>query len=183
MSIRVEAYLAAGVASGVADHAGHLRDVLEAGGDLVLTRAAWRATGTTGSEPVGTWSVPADEVLVAIGDDDPPMPVHASWRAIRLEMGPYAVEGELPTLPGYDPGRALVRPSGEFVLLRDVRMGWLRAVGSGLTPVGQVAVVNRYAVERVEADLMLGFYFPGATLGTTPHTDAGGGAGLPVLST
>jgi hypothetical protein len=182
MSIRVEAYLVAGVVSGVTDRAGHLRDVLEADGGLVLTRASWRAVGTTGSEPVGTWSAPADEILVAIGDDDPPMPVHASWHAIRLEMGPYAVEGELPTLPGYDPGRALVRPSGEFVLLRDVRMGWLPVADSALTPVGTVAVVNRYAVEHVVADLMLGFYFPGATLGPRPRADASGGLGLPILT-
>ncbi len=31
-------------------------------------------------------------------------------------------------------------------------------------PVGAHALVNRYVVEEVEADLMLGFYFPGATM-------------------
>ena len=35
--------------------------------------------------------------------------------AISLVVGPYIVAGELPTLPGFDPGRALTRPSGEFV--------------------------------------------------------------------
>ena len=30
--------------------------------------------------------------------------------------------------------------------------------------IGHVVLVNRYAVERVSADLMLGFYFPGAAL-------------------
>ena len=30
--------------------------------------------------------------------------------------------------------------------------------------VAGLALLNRYAVERVEADLMLGFYFPGAAL-------------------
>jgi hypothetical protein len=64
-------------------------------------------------------------------------------------------------MPGFDPGRALTRPTGEFVLLRDVRLELIDRpdVGSVAMPHG---FVNRYTVERVEADLMLGFFFPGA---------------------
>ncbi|MEO5884859.1 MAG: hypothetical protein ABIQ58_05020 [Candidatus Limnocylindrales bacterium] len=163
MSIHIEVFMAEGVASGQVAGAGHLREVLEVGGNLLLERATWRATGATGPGPVGPIAIAIDDILVAIGDDDPTIPVHASWHAIRLEMGPYVVEGELPTLPGYDPGRALTRPTGEFLLLRDVRLGWVGGDGAS-SLVGHTALVNRYCVERVSADLMLGFYFPGAEL-------------------
>lgn len=183
MPIQVEVYLASGVASGIVDREDHLRDALEGGGELPLRRAAWRAIGDSDLRPVDAWSVPVDDVLIAVGDDEPPTPVHASWHQVRLEMGPYVVEGELPTQPGYDPGRALVRPSGEFVLLRDVRLGWLGAPNGDVAPLGPVAVVNRYGVERVDADIMLGFYFPGAVLGDAASRSASAPpAGLPILT-
>lgn len=183
MPIQVDVYLATGVASGVVDPGEHLRDLLESGGDLQLRRAAWRVIGDAHLRPVDAWSVPADDVLVAVGDDEPPMPVHASWHPVRLEMGPYVVEGELPTQPGYDPGRALVRPSGEFVVLRDVRLGWLGASTAALAPLGPVAVVNRYGVERVDSDIMLGFFFPGAVLGdAASRGTALSPDGLPILT-
>ena len=62
-----------------------------------------------------------------VSDDDPFIAAHAAWHAIELEVGPYTVSGDLPTLPGFDPGRALTRPSGEFVMLRDVRLGLVAA--------------------------------------------------------
>ena len=49
-------------------------------------------------------------------------PVHAQWHTIELDAGPYRVIGEMPTMPGFDPGRALARPTGEFVFLRDARI-------------------------------------------------------------
>ncbi len=72
----------------------------------------------------------------------------------------------MPTLPGFDPGRALTRPSGEFVLLRDVSVGRRTATGTATPPipVGRHALVNRYGVESVACDLMLGFFFPGAEM-------------------
>lgn len=175
MPIHVDVFIPAGMASGQVARGGHLRDVLEGGGLLALERASWQPTTDTKPRLVGELTIPIDDILVAFGDDEPTMPVHASWHAIRLEMGPYLVEGELPTLPGYDPGRALTRPNGEFLLLRDVRLGWLGGA-VGTSPVGHVAHVNRYGVERVTADLMLGFYFPGAALG---ELDAQGGSAPP----
>ena len=66
-------------------------------------------------------------------------------------------------MPGFDPGRALARPTGEFVLLRDVRIALLDDADG--PAVGQPsAFVNRYVVDRVAADLMLGFFFPGAEM-------------------
>jgi hypothetical protein len=163
MPIRVDAYITGGIASGMLAQSGHLRDALEGGWPLVLERASWQALGEMTSRPVGEVNIPVDDVLIAVADEDPVIPVHASWHPIRLEVGPYRVEGELPTLPGYDPGRALTRPTGEFVMLRDVRLAKLEDPGPG-TVIGHHALVNRYGVERVAADLMLGFFFPGARM-------------------
>jgi hypothetical protein len=80
----------------------------------------------------------------------------------------------MPTMPGFDPGRALARPTGEFVQLRDVQIGLVDANEAGMTR--PMALANRYVVDRVEADLMLGFFFPGATMVTVtePHALAAG---------
>ena len=43
-----------------------------------------------------------------------PTPVHATWHALRLVVGPFHLTAELPTLPGYDPGRSLTRPGFAF---------------------------------------------------------------------
>jgi hypothetical protein len=66
-------------------------------------------------------------------------------------------------MPGFDPGRALTRPTGSFVVLRDMRM---RRMGrSAWAPLAVTeALVNRYVVELVEAELPLEFLFPGATM-------------------
>jgi hypothetical protein len=84
---------------------------------------------------------------------------------VLLDAGPYLLEGELATMPGFDPGRSLARPSGEFVLLRDVRLSIRDRPEAGVS-LGDHALVNRYAVERIRADLMLGFFFPGAAVGS-----------------
>jgi len=164
MPIRVDAYMAEGIARGVLARAGSLREVLEHERVLTIDRVKWYPLeGHPG--PTSGMSIPIDDVLIAVGDDDPTTPVHASWHGIRLEVGPYLVEGEMPTLPGFDPGRALTRPTGEFVLLRDVRIGRRTApADEPLTPVGHHALINRYDVESVACDLMLGFFFPGAEI-------------------
>ena len=90
-----------------------------------------------------------------------PAPVHASWHELALAIGPYLVEGLLPTLRGLDPGRALARPGGTFVLLGSARVSLAvdPAAGGVEHP---FAWVNRDTVESVEADLDLGVFFPGA---------------------
>lgn len=164
MPIRVDAYIAGGMASGVLARTGHLREILDGSPSLDLERATWRALDDATPRPAGDVSIAVDDVLVALGDDDPSIPVHAAWHEIDLEVGPYRVLGEMPTMPGFDPGRALTRPTGEFVLLRDVRIG-LAGDEEPPVPIGHHALVNRYGVERVQADLMLGFFFPGAAVG------------------
>jgi hypothetical protein len=73
-------------------------------------------------------------------------------------------------MPGFDPGRALTRPTGSFVLLRDVAIRLLDQDDAGESNHGH-ALVNRYNVDAVEADIMLGFFFPGARMmGEPPVT-------------
>jgi hypothetical protein len=171
MAIRVDAYMSGGMASGTLARPGSLRDALEEGGALTLDGTAWQAIDDPAALPAGSMTIPSDDVLVAIGDEDPGIPVHAAWHHIHVESGPYVVEGDLATLPGFDPGRALTRPSGEFLLLRDVRLSYLERPEAGVA-VGDHALINRYAVERIRSDLLLGFFFPGATV--DPIGSAGG---------
>lgn len=169
MDVQVDAYTVGGMAHGTVTGAGHLRDILEQSGELALHGVRWLPLGASEAQPAGDLTIAIDDVLVAVADGESAVPVHASWHALRIEVGPYVVEGELPTLPGYDPDRALARPNGEFVLIRDPRLG--RADGP-LGPIGREALVNRYSVERVEADIMLGFFFPGASMPDTSETEA-----------
>jgi hypothetical protein len=74
-------------------------------------------------------------------------------------------------LPGFDPGRALTRPSGEFLLLRDIRLSVRERPEAGVA-LGDHALINRYTVDRIRADLQLGFFFPGAAV--DPIGTAGG---------
>ena len=163
MPIHVDAYTSKGMARGILGRPGTLREALEAGGMLSLDRAAWLGFGGTAASAPGSMAIPTDDVLVAVADDDAGVSVHAAWHHIELQAGPYAIEGDLATLPGFDPGRAITRPSGGFLLLRDVRVS-VRDLPEAGVGVGDHALVNRYAVERIRADLMLGFFFPGATV-------------------
>lgn len=167
MPIRVDAYLTGGMARGMLARPGHLRDTLEAGPSLDLQRVSWLGIADAQPRTIDDVSIPVDDVLIAVADDDPTIPVHAAWHRIELDVGPYRLEGELPTLPGFDPGRALTRPTGEFVMLRDVRLARRDHPGQA-SPIGGHALVNRYNVDRVTADLMLGFFFPGAVIDGLP---------------
>ena len=171
MAIRVDAYTSGGMATGTLARPGALREALEVGGALPLDGAAWQGLDDPAARPAGSMSIPSDDILIAVGDDDPAGPVHAAWHRIHIEAGPYVLEGELPTLPGFDPGRALLRPSGEFLMLRDIRLS-VRARPEAGVALGDHALINRYTVDRVRADLQLGFFFPGAVV--DPIGTAGG---------
>ena len=166
MPIRVDAYTNSGMAGGWLLEAIHLREALERGQALELNRVTWQQIDDLAPSSHPTVALDPDDLVVVVGDDDHVLPVHAVWHPVGLEAGVYRIDGEMPTMPGFDPGRALTRPTGEFVLLRDVRLELL-----GRPELGSVAVphafVNRYAVERVEAELMLGFFFPGAVVDTS----------------
>jgi hypothetical protein len=169
MPIAVDAYTLGGVASGVSPRAGHLREVLELEGRLVLEQVQWRPLDGSAPQALREVAIPIDDILIAVSGEDDTLPVHAQWHAIRVELGPYVVEGEMPTMPGFDPGRALTRPTGEFVQLRDVRLGERLAgvAAPAERRIGDHALINRYVVESVAADLMLGFFFPGAEMVST----------------
>jgi hypothetical protein len=171
MAIRVDAYTRWGMASGTLALAGTLLEALEAGGTLPLERVAWQGLDNAAPQSTDTMTIPADDVLLAVADDDPGIPVHAAWHRIHVESGPYTIEGELATMPGFDPGRALTRPSGEFLMLRDIRLSLSAKPEAGVS-LGDHALINRYTVERIRAELMLGFFFPGATV--DPIGTAGG---------
>jgi hypothetical protein len=172
MPIRVEAYTLGGIVTGVITRPGHLRDILEGATELAIEEAS--SAPLDGSTPgTGEQQIAIDDLVVAVSDQEHPAPVHAAWHPIRLEAGPWLVQGDLPTLPGFDPGRALTRPTGTFVLLRDVRISLLSQPDAGENAHDSV-LVNRYSVDRVDADLMLGFFFPGA------HMAAPVAIGLPA---
>jgi hypothetical protein len=161
--LRVEAYTVEGVLRGVIARAGHLRDVLESSTEILVERSTWTARDGAAGPPGGEVLVAIDDVVLAVTDEDIPGPVHAAWHPIRLEAGPYVIRGDLATMPGFDPGRALTRPTGTFVLLSGVRIA-LADRPDGAERVHAQVLVNRYTVEAVEADIMLGFFFPGARM-------------------
>jgi hypothetical protein len=169
MAVRVEVYTVGGMASGVLTRPGTLRDALTSDTELTLERAMWQGLDDDAPRSAGSLTFAADDILFAVADEPPSGPVHVAWHHVLLDAGPYVLEGELATMPGFDPGRSLTRPSGEWVLLRDVRLSVQARPEAGVS-VGDHALVNRYGVERIRADLMLGFFFPGAVM--EPSTNA-----------
>ena len=166
MPIRVEIYGAAGVAVGVVARPGRLREILESGLDLLVEQAAWHPIDVSPPRSSWTLTMAEDDILLAVSVQLDELPVHAQWHDITVDVGPFRVTAQMPTMPGFDPGRALARPTGEFVLLRDARIA-LRTDEDGPSVVQPAAFVNRYVVDRVSADLMLGFFFPGAEMVVT----------------
>ncbi|HEY8632196.1 MAG TPA: hypothetical protein VIL50_03505 [Candidatus Limnocylindrales bacterium] len=171
MPFRVEIYAADGVAIAVVARSGSLREIVESGSALLLERATWHPIDGSPPGPVGELSLAPDDIHIAVGEMVEDGPVHAQWHDVMVDVGPYHVTGQMPTMPGFDPGRALARPTGEFVLLRDVQVSLLGREDAG--SVGHpAALINRYVVDRVEADLMLGFFFPGAVMVVTGGHDS-----------
>ena len=113
------------------------------------------------ADPPGGVVISTDDLFVVVAPADTPIPVHPAWHDVILVCGPYRVTGRMPTMPGFDPARALARPTGSFVLLDHVTLA-LAAVPDGGSIEHGLGWVNRYVVERVESDLELGFFFPGA---------------------
>ncbi len=161
MGIGLDGYTATGVVHGAIAGSGRLIDALEGGAALHLESGRLvRLEGGPPQDLRGT-SLSLDDLCVAVAAPDTNIPGHMAWHALELTSGPWRVRGDMPTMPGFDPGRALARPSGTFVLLRDVRIGLPdRADAEDVHP---FAWINRYVVERVEADLELAVFFPGAT--------------------
>jgi hypothetical protein len=159
-SLRVQVYTNDGIATGVVADVSRFKDHLETSEALILHGTRWQPLDGR-SETPGQIQIPIDDIVIAVAAEESHGPVHATWHTIRLEAGPYEINGELATMPGFDPGRALTRPSGEFVVLRDVRVSLLAQPDLGEVA-HEEALINRYDVDLVDADIMLGFFFPGA---------------------
>ena len=183
MPMRVEAYTVTGIALGIVAPDGHLREHVDGLQELRIDESDWLPIDGSAGRRVGELQVPVDDLLVLVSDELGDVPGHAQWHAIDLDAGPFRIEGELSTMPGFDPGRALARPTGQFVLLRDVRITLLKDPEAGEATSAH-ALVNRYTVDRIAADIMLGFFFPGAamsmTLGGATTTAAGAPASGPA---
>lgn len=180
MAIALEAYTSVGRLDGqvvavprLADLLATLTSVIVEGPHLTPIRGSVDASPSYVAHGTPWTSVEVDDLLVVAAPPGTVVSFHAAWHRVRLHLPPYVVEGELPSLPGYDPGRAITRPTGSFVMLARVRIVLGRDVADGGTePAAQVAAaalreleyawVNRYAVERVESDLELSRFFPGA---------------------
>jgi hypothetical protein len=176
MPMRVEAYTATGIATGVVAPSGHLREHVDGATQLLIEGSEWLPIDGSAGRKVGELQLPVDDLLVLVSNELGDVPGHAQWHSIDLDAGPYRIEGELSTMPGFDPGRALARPTGQFVLLREVRITLLGEPEAGEATCSH-ALVNRYTVDRIAADIMLGFFFPGAAMsmtlgGATTHAGA-----------
>jgi hypothetical protein len=174
--MRVEAYTATGIATGVVAPSGHLREHVDAETQLLIEGSEWLPIDGSAGRQLPELQLPVDDLLVLVSNELGDVPGHAQWHSIDLDAGPYRIEGELSTMPGFDPGRALARPTGQFVLLRDVRITLLGEPEAGEATCAH-ALVNRYTVDRIAADIMLGFFFPGAAMsmtlgGATTHAGA-----------
>jgi hypothetical protein len=131
-----------------------------------IEKTRWYPIDGSRPEHRGSVLVPPDDVLIVfVGEED--VTLHASWYAVTLEIGPYRVAGRMPTPVGFDPSKALARPGGAFVGLHDATIELMTRSDAGKAQRAQVHVA-RYAVERVESQLMLGFFFPGAHLYQPP---------------
>jgi hypothetical protein len=161
MQTEIEAYTGAGLLHGRLAGPDRLADLLETLDSLAFERPTLDPIDGGPRESQSRAVVETDDLLLVVCPDETPTPIHASWHGLSVSIGPFHVSGELPTLPGYDPGRSLTRPGGPFVMLGRVTVGLRSAPDAGQAEHAFVWV-NRYAVEAYQADIDLGAYFPGA---------------------
>jgi hypothetical protein len=161
----VEIFTPTGVVAGTTSRPG-LTQQPDLRSPVPVEKTRWYPFDGSRPEHRGSVLVPPDDVLIVYTPEEA-VTLHATWYAIVLEIGPYRVSGRMPTPVGFDPKRALARPGGAFVSLRDARIELLMRSDAGVAERSTVHI-SRYAVERVESSLMLGFFFPGAVLTEPP---------------
>jgi hypothetical protein len=161
MSIQFEAYTAEGIRHGVIAGSGRLGDLLGTEAELAVAGGRFSRLDGAMSTISGVTRQPIDDFLIVVAPPDQVGLAHSVWHDVRIIAEPYVIEARLPTLPGFDPARALARPAGSFVLLGEVRIGLSGRPEDGVDD-HELAWVNRYTVDRIESDLELGFFFPGA---------------------
>lgn len=156
-----DVYIAGNFAGTVAE----LHALLDSGSpievtDLSLVHVANLLAGAP--DRVVSATVSADELMLMAAPPDPnAVTIHSVFFTVELWLGPYQVAGDMATLPGFDPGRALARPSSAFIALRDARVRIVTPTGT-LDQSYPSLLVNRFAVERMAGDIDLSFWFPGA---------------------
>jgi hypothetical protein len=180
MSIQFEAYTAEGIRHGAISDDGRLGDLLESLEQVDVVAGHFASLDGSDALRQTVTRLEVDDFLVVVAPPEANSPAHCVWHDVRIHAGPYVLEARLPTLPGFDPARALARPSGSFVLLGDVRIGLGGRPDDGVDT-HPLAWVNRYTVDRIESDLELGFFFPGAessvVRGFTTEVEPGDGDG------
>jgi hypothetical protein len=162
---QVEIFTPTGVLAGITSRAGLVQQP-DLRSPVPVEKTRWYPIDGSQPEHRGSVLVPPDDVLVVFMPEDE-MTLHATWYAVTLEIGPYRVRGRMPTPVGFDPKRALARPGGAFVALRNGSVELMNRSDAGVAERATVHVA-RYAVELVESTLMLGFFFPGARLVALP---------------
>jgi hypothetical protein len=129
---------------------------------LSLEDASWYPHDGTPPAHRDESAVGPDDILLIVSPV-PELVVHMTWYPIIVEVGPYRVSGSLATHPGFDPARALARPTSTFIALSNAVIELAGRDGPNSAERAHLHV-NRYAVVKVTATIMLGHFFPGARL-------------------
>ena len=172
MAVSVEAFLAEAYLAGTfAGTSAEVHKLLDAGSvielrDVALVTLDHLADGAAERAPVGT--VATDEILFAAIPPDPDAPlIHHVYYTVKLSLGPYEILGEMAMFPGFDPGRALTRPASDFIDLMNAEVTIATPSGA-LEHAFDLLSVNRFAVEKVDCEVDVTFWFPGAEQAPTP---------------
>ncbi len=170
MPVAFEGYTGDGLVRGTLDAGERLEDALGVGerlADALGVASELTLTGAglilvDGSElALSRTTILVDDLVAVAAPPSMAGPVHAVWHDITLAAGPYRIDALLPTMPGFDPARALARPSGTFVLVASASIRLADDPDAGDLEYARL-LVNRYAVDRVESDIELSLFFPGA---------------------
>src|SRR6476646_3294625 len=89
----LDAHTAGGIVSGTVEGAEHLRTQIEHAPELTVIDASWASLGGADPRTGSTATIPIDDLLIAVADEDPSTAVHASFHPISLVVGPYLIAG------------------------------------------------------------------------------------------
>ena len=158
----LEAYTAEGLLTGSVVSDGRLVDLLGGRSELVIEQAVVTPFAGPAERAEGQCTVDVDELMAVVAEPETVTPFHSIWHPITVDLGPYRICGELPAMPGFDPARALARPTGSFILLGRVTVELRLEGAAGGFNAHPWMWINRYGVDTVASNLDLGFFFPGA---------------------
>ncbi len=102
MPLLLQAYTAEGILRGSVLPEGRLGDLLETLDSITVDAAVVTPLDDRPDVREPRAEIVIDDLLVVVAPPSTPAPVHATWHELVLAVGPYLVEGLLPTLPGFD---------------------------------------------------------------------------------